>query len=114
MNEPRHHYRRVRWAKLKPAARAAMFRRPRGTEWRDIPPPDLRHAVVEPVISRISPDVNGDVRIHLAAGISVSMPPHVAQDITRFAVRLFRVHQCFVAPQIGSDWSDYVKSKMPP
>jgi hypothetical protein len=108
------YYRHIKAKPLKPKTRAAMYGRRGTARHRDDPPPDLRHAILEPTISRITPDVGGDVRIHLAAGISVAMPPRIATDITRFAVRLYRAHQAFVTPQIACDWSDYVKSKIPP
>jgi hypothetical protein len=106
------HYRRMNAKSIKPATRAAMFRRRRTSYQREFQPPDLRHAMIEPIVSRITPEVGGDVRIHLAVGVSVVCQPNVAVDITRFAVRLYRAHQAFVTPQIGSDWSEYVKSKM--
>lgn len=66
------HYRSINAKPLKPKTRAAMFgRRSARRDPPDaFPAPDLRHAVIEPVISRITPDVGGDVRIHLAAGVS--------------------------------------------
>jgi hypothetical protein len=106
------HYRRMNAKSIKPATRAAMFRRVRTAYQRELPPPDLRHAMIEPIISRITPDVNNEVRIHLAVGVSLAMPPHVATDLTRFAVRLYRAHQCFVRPQVGSEWEAYINGKL--
>ena len=90
-----------------------MFGHRQGAVHRDDPPPDVRRAIIEPIISRITTDVGGNVTIHLAAGITVSMMPHEAMNITTFAVRLYKAHQCHVAPQMASAWSDYIKALLP-
>jgi hypothetical protein len=113
MGTDRQHYRSFS-ARLKPATRAAMYRRRRrGTEERgSAPSPDLRYAIIEPVINRITPGVHRNIRLHLAAGVSLSMPVADALDITRFAIHLLKIHRAFAAPQISSDWSLYVQSGM--